>query len=179
MRKDALRVGRITGSTVPMSTFRADLIAENERLKAENERLRAQIAGARADGAWNATLKQARELTPRQAENMRLGMLAYLDDWAKRGGDAAWRAAARRSLSLEPEAETTSTFAEPAAAPVAEPGPVRQHSFEEVTQATPEEILRAKAIAEGRVTPLPADPTARAILKAHAQARDPDGSKAL
>lgn len=61
----------------------------------------------------------------------------------------------------------------------AEPAPIHQHTFEEVTRATPEAVLRAAAIADGTITPLPVDERARAILKAHARATDPDGSKPL
>lgn len=188
--------------------MRADLIAENKRLKAENETLRAQIASARADGAWGATLKQAREL-PRNWEIARLGMIAYLADKAAEAGFGrtpegidAWRAAEKRKLRAElrarvaadpserahivktfgaayledePEAEVAlgglTQFAEPA--PVSDDPMVA--AYLPRTQATASAIVRAAAIASGEVTPLPVDPVARQILRAHQRATDPDG----
>jgi hypothetical protein len=182
-------------------TFRGDLIAENERLKAENETLRAQIASARADGAWRATLKQATELISHQAWLGLRAYLADKAAEAGFGRTPesidAYRAAEKRKLKAElrarvaadpserahvvktfgaaylddePEAETL-----PAPGVIAKPAPARSDgSFESVylpPQQAAAAVARAMALANGTLVEMPADPVARAILRADARAR--------
>jgi hypothetical protein len=156
-----------------MAATWAELSSENERLRLEVEALKAKLIVAKASPA------STRSELPRNWSVARLGFLSYLAYWEKRGGDAAWRAEVRRSLGLAPDADTPGA-PEPGNFPTqlgsfAEPAPVRQHSFEEVTRATPEAVLRAAAVASGQVVDLPIDATARAILRAHQRASDPDG----
>ena len=136
-----------------------------------------QIAGqrpeSRHDRGMDFRANLVAQIAALKAENADLrAQLAAATKGRSERADAAWRSTLHEAKRLvrepnwewhrlaaaEMAAEARARAAKPDAAPV--------------VQVTPEAVLRAKGIAEGTVTPLPATEAARAILRANAKAKN-------
>ena len=103
----------------------------------------------------------------RQAERQRL-----FDATPEGRAVAAWKSMLRAARKLQQEGEVPALDDddETGAAPVKVPKPKREAVSDPAALAS--QIARAAAIARGEITPLPSDPTARAIIRAAAKARN-------
>ncbi len=176
-----------------------DRDAEIERLRIENEELKAKLIAARGS-------RRERPTTSGSGDQWRWNAAAIEREAARDGFDAStieghrawyrWRYGGGRAAPVSASVDGTTIQASigverrPAAKVIesglqsfSEPAPLDDPLavyLPPPTVATPEGIARAVAIAEGRLVELPANETARAIIRAAAKARGEDpGDKPL
>lgn len=107
---------------------------------------------------------------------MRLGTIAYIADKAREAGFDGSTEAGRTAwyYATYPHMRRATGRPAPPAEVISEPAPpASDDPLAVYLPASAQAILRAQEIAAGRVTPLPVDPVARAIIAADRRAREP------